>query len=142
MILLKYPTDELFAIRAKAGVEFAFPHMYAALQIAQKILMEDLFEWVKEVETANFSARWNNNSGEKHSYSKVGNYKEKDWTNKQLAAKCPQNLNQKCSKFEKSPKKDKKREIITQEEERNTNFMSDDSSMSSNNSNDRLKESD
>ena len=29
------PTEEQTAIRAKAGIEFAFPHLYAALQVAQ-----------------------------------------------------------------------------------------------------------
>ena len=38
------PTDEQTAIRAKAGIEFAFPHLYAALQVGQKMSLEDLFE--------------------------------------------------------------------------------------------------
>ena len=37
------PTDEQVAIRAKAGIELAFPHLYAALQVAQKLSLEDLF---------------------------------------------------------------------------------------------------
>ena len=42
------------------------------------------YQW-KKVETANFTGCRNNNADEKHSNSKVGNYKEKEWTNKQLA---------------------------------------------------------
>ena len=63
------PTDEQIAIRAKAGIEFAFLHLYAALQVAQKLSLEDLFELMdaftaknqlvdeeKKIETTNLAA--------------------------------------------------------------------------------------
>ena len=37
------PTEET-AIRAKAGIGFAFPHLYAALKLAQKMSLENLLE--------------------------------------------------------------------------------------------------
>ena len=46
----------------------------------------ELFVVEKKVEMVNFATRRNNQkSDEKHSNGKVGNYKVKDWTNKQLA---------------------------------------------------------
>ena len=38
------PTDEQIAIIVKAGIEFAYPHSYAKMQVAQKLSLEDLFE--------------------------------------------------------------------------------------------------
>ena len=65
-------TDEQKAIWAKAGIEFAFPHLYAALQVAQKMSLEDLFEFMdaftgknqlvdekKNIETKKFESRKN-----------------------------------------------------------------------------------
>ena len=61
-------TEEQTSIRAKSGIEFAFPHLYAALQVAQKMSIEDLFELIdafigknqlvdeeKKIGTANFA---------------------------------------------------------------------------------------
>ena len=76
------PTDEQIAIRAKAGIEFAFPHLYAALQVAQKLSLEDLFELMdaftgknklvdeEKIEIANFAACRKDNSDGKHSNDK------------------------------------------------------------------------
>ena len=70
---------------------------------------------------ADFSACQKDSLDGKHSNGKVGNHREKDWTDKalvgdkyvrkcfvcdsenHLVAKCPQNPNQKKSKFEKIP---------------------------------------
>ena len=41
---LQVPTEEQTTIRAKAGIQFVFLYLYAALQVAQKMLLEDLFE--------------------------------------------------------------------------------------------------
>ena len=91
-------TDKLITIRAKARIEFAFSHYYAAVQVTQKISLQYLFELMdvftgenqlvdeeKKSETANFAARRNNISDKTHSNGNVWNYKEKDKTNKQLA---------------------------------------------------------
>ena len=78
-------------MRAKARIEFVFPHLYAALQVAQKMSLADLFEKMdaftgknqlideeKKIETANFASRQNNHSDKKHSNGKVVNHIEKD----------------------------------------------------------------
>ena len=38
------PTDEQVAIRARAGIEFSFPYLYAALQVGPKRSLEELFK--------------------------------------------------------------------------------------------------
>ena len=91
-------TFEKIAIRAETGIEFAFPHLYAVLQVAQKLSLKDLFELIdafaekyqfiheKKIETANLAAVCQkNNSDGKHSNGKVVNHREKNWTNKALA---------------------------------------------------------
>ena len=84
------PNDEQIAIRAKVWFEFAFPHLFAALQVAQKLSLKDLFELMdafttmnqladeeKKVETANFATtRRKTNSDGKHSNGKVVNHRE------------------------------------------------------------------
>ena len=37
-------TDEQISIRAMVGIDLAYPYLYAALQVAQKMSLEDLFE--------------------------------------------------------------------------------------------------
>ena len=151
------PTEEQTAIRTKAGIEFAFPHLYTALKDLFELIdaftgKNKLIDEEKKVETAYFASRRNNHSDEKHSKGNIVNHREKDWINKaldrdkhvrkcfvcssedHLARNCPKNPNLKKLKFEKWQRKKKKWENIAQEEESNNNYMSNDSLASSNNS--------